>query len=504
MGNAMRLKSDGVNLPQTSISRNSLPRQISPVVNVLSLLLAGLGATMVIPLFIEMARPDSHPIIFALPMVGSVTLGFILFAATRSSAQLALDHREAFLVTASSWVLMPLIAALPLLLAGLSWTDAVFESASGLTTTGSTVIQGLDSWPASLLFWRSFLQWIGGVGIIVTAVALLPFMRVGGMQLFRAESSDQSEKIEARAHIFVVRILVIYGSLTAACAGLFAIFGMSGFDALNHAMTTLSTGGFSTHDASFGYFESSALHVTATLFMLAGAIPFVVFIKFLNGNRAIFMRDPQVTAYVALLVTLTLVLGIWHFRHSGDGFGQSLLTAGFNIVSVATTTGFASVDYTLWGSAASGIFFFLTFVGGCAGSTAGGIKVYRLLVLYQIVVRHLLQTIRPSRVVSRDFDGRRMAEDAWIGVLVMVVVYFATFVVFATALTFTGLDLTTALSGSATAIANVGPGLGDIIGPSGNFASLPASAKWLLSVEMVLGRLEVLSFLVVIMPDFWD
>ncbi|WP_339749561.1 TrkH family potassium uptake protein [uncultured Maricaulis sp.] len=500
----MRLKSEGVSSPQDDTSRTNPPRQVNPVVNVLSLLIAGLGATMAIPLFIEMARTGGHPIIFALPLVGTVTFGLILLAATRGAARLELDHRQAFLVTALSWVSMPLIAALPFLLAGMSWTDAVFESASGLTTTGSTVIQGLDNWPASLLFWRSFLQWIGGVGIIVTAVALLPFMRVGGMQLFRAESSDQSEKIEPRAHIFVVRILVIYCSLTAACAGLFAILGMSGFDALNHAMTTLSTGGFSTHDASFGYFQSGAMHITAIIFMLAGAIPFVVFIKFLNGDRAIFIRDPQVTAYIGVLLTLTIVLGLWHFRHSGDTLGQSMLTAGFNIVSVATTTGFASVDYTLWGNAAGGIFFFLTFLGGCAGSTAGGVKVYRILVLYQIVVRHLRTTIRPSRVVSRTFDGRRLAEDAWIGVLVMVVVYFATFVIFATALGFAGLDLTTALSGSATAIANVGPGLGDIIGPSGNFASLPAVAKWLLAVEMILGRLEVLSFLVVIMPGFWD
>lgn len=500
----MRLKSDWIDPLRVDSARDREPRQVSPVINVLSLLIAGLGGTMIIPLFIEMARPGGHIIIFALPMVVSVTLGIVLLAATRGSAQLALDHREAFLVTASSWVLMPLIAALPLLLAGMSWTDAVFEAASGLTTTGSTVIHGLDEWPASLLFWRSFLQWVGGVGIIVTAVALLPFMRVGGMQLFRAESSDQSEKIEARAHIFVIRILVIYGSLTAACAGLFAIFGMSGFDALNHAMTTLSTGGFSTHDASFGYFQSHALHITAIVFMFAGAVPFVVFIKFLNGNRAIFIHDPQVTAYFVLLAALSLLLGVWHFTQSGDPLGQSLLIAAFSIVSVATTTGFASEDYTLWGNAAGEIFFFLTFVGGCAGSTAGGMKVYRILVLYQIVIRYLRQTIMPSRVVSRSFDGRQMAEDAWIGVLVMVVVYFATFVVFATALGFAGLDLTTALSGSATAIANVGPGLGDIIGPSGNFATLPDAAKWLLSAEMILGRLEVLSFLVVILPEFWD
>lgn len=500
----MRLKPDGVSSSPHDTSRTNPPRQINPVVNVLSMLIAGLGASMVIPLFIELARPGGHAIIFALPLIGSVTLGIILLAATRGAARLELSHRQAFLVTALSWVSMPLIAALPFLLAGMSWTDAVFESASGLTTTGSTVIRGLDDWPDSLLFWRSFLQWIGGVGIIVTAVALLPFMRVGGMQLFRAESSDQSEKIEPRAHIFVVRILVIYASLTALCAVLYFIFGMSEFDAINHAMATLSTGGFSTHDASFGYFQSHAMHITAITFMVAGAIPFVVFIKFLKGDRAIFLRDPQVTAYIALLLTLTLVLGVWHFSHSGDPLGQSLLTAGFNIVSVATTTGFASVDYTLWGNAATGIFFFLTFLGGCAGSTAGGVKVYRVLVLYQIVVRHLRKTIRPSRVVSRTFDGRLMAEDAWIGVLVMVVVYFATFVVFATALGFTGLDLTTALSGSATAIANVGPGLGDVIGPGGNFASLPDIAKWLLAVEMILGRLEVLSFLVVIMPGFWD
>jgi trk system potassium uptake protein TrkH len=500
----MLLNSEGSETLGPEPSGRKEPRQINPVVNVLSLLIAGLGATMIIPLFIELARPDGHAVIFALPMVATVTLGAILLVATRGAAQLALDHRQAFLVTASSWVLMPLITAMPLALAGLSWTDAVFEAASGLTTTGSTVIHGLEDWPHSVLFWRSFLQWIGGVGIIVTAVALLPFMRVGGMQLFRAESSDQSEKIEARAHIFVVRILVIYASLTALCAILYALLGMSGFDALNHAMTTLSTGGFSTHDASFGYFESPALHLTAIIFMLAGAIPFVVFMKFLNGDRAIFIKDPQVTAYVLLLLVITVTLGVWHVIDSGGPLGASLLNAAFSVVSVATTTGFATVDYTSWGAAAGAIFFFLTFLGGCAGSTAGGVKIYRVLVLYQIVVRHMRQTIMPSRVVSRNFDGRHMAEDAWSGVLVMVVVFFATFGAFAIALGFAGLDPLTALSASATAIANVGPGLGEIIGPSGNFAPLPDSAKWLLSVEMVAGRLEVLSFLVVLLPEFWD
>ena len=297
---------------------------------------------------------------------------------------------------------------------------------------------------------------------------------------------------------------MIYASLTALCAIIFALLGMSGFDAINHAMTTLSTGGFSTHDASFGYFESPALHITAIIFMLAGAIPFVVFMKFLNGNRKIFFEDPQVTVYIMLLLGIAVVLGVWHVIDGGGPLGPSLLNATFSVVSVATTTGFATVDYTTWGAAAGTIFFFLSFLGGCAGSTAGGVKIYRVLVLYQIVVRHMRQTIMPSRIVSRNFDGRHMAEDAWSGVLVMVVVFFATFGAFAVALGFAGLDPLTALSGSATAIANVGPGLGDIIGPSGNFASLPDTAKWLLSVEMVAGRLEVLSFLVVLLPEFWD
>ena len=292
--------------------------------------------------------------------------------------------------------------------------------------------------------------------------------------------------------------------MTAGCAALYATFGMSGFDAINHAMTTLSTGGFSTHDASFAFFEPRALHAIAIVFMIAGAIPFVAYMKFLDGQRTIFLRDPQVRSLLALLAGVSLVLGLWHATQSEDGLGQSIIYAAFNVVSVVTTTGFASTDYTAWGSATIATFFALTFLGGCTGSTSGGVKTYRILVLFQVVRRHLMLTVMPSRVVARTFDGRRMEEDAWIGVLVMVVVFLATFLLFAIGLAMTGLDFMTALSGSATAITNVGPGLGDIIGPAGNFSTLPDTAKWLLSAEMVLGRLEVLTFLVVCLPSFWD
>ena len=478
--------------------------QVNPVVYILSLLVGGLGTTMLVPLLVEWSRPDGRPTMFLVPMLAALVVGGLLFAATRSEAELELNHREAFLVTATSWTILPVFAAVPFVFAGLSWTDAVFEAASGLTTTGATVVQGLDAWPPSLLLWRSFLQWIGGVGIIVTAVALLPFMRVGGMQLFKTESSDHSEKFEARAHVFVVRILIIYMSMTAACAGLYATFGMTGFDAINHAMTTLSTGGFSTHDASFAYFEPRSLHAVAIAFMVAGAIPFVAYMKFLDGDRSIFLRDPQVRSLLVLLTGVSLVLGYWHATQSSDGVGQSIIFAAFNVVSVVTTTGFASTDYTAWGGAAIGTFFALTFLGGCTGSTSGGIKTYRLLVIFQVIRRHLMLTVMPSRVVARTFDGRRLEDDAWIGAMVMVVVFFGTFLAFAIGLAMTGLDFMTALSGSATAITNVGPGLGDIIGPTGNFASLSGVAKWQLCAEMVMGRLEVLTFLVVCLPSFWD
>ena len=480
------------------------PRPLNPVIQILSILILGLGGSMIVPLMMEASRSGGHPTLFAFPMGVTLAAGTILLVATRSPVPLELDHRQAFLVTALSWLMMPAVSAMPFVFAGLSWTDAVFEAASGLTTTGSTVIHGLDHWPSSLLFWRSFLQWIGGVGIIVTAVALLPFMRVGGMQLFRAESSDHSEKIEARAHVFVVRILVIYLTMTAVCAFLFVLFGMSGFDAVNHAMTTISTGGFSTHDASFAHFTAPALHVVAIVFMIAGAIPFVAYMKFIDGDRTIFVRDPQVVSFLTILAIATVGLGAWHFSHSGDTLPASLLLSGFNVVSVVTTTGFASTDYTQWGNAAIGSFFLLTFLGGCAGSTAGGVKTYRLLIIYRVVKRHLIKIVTPNRVLSRQFYGRRLEEDAWTGVIALVFVFFATFAFFTLALTFTGLDFVTALSGSATAITNVGPGLGDIIGPSGNFASLPDAAKWMLAFEMILGRLEVLTFLVGFLPGFWD
>jgi trk/ktr system potassium uptake protein len=475
-----------------------------PVVFILSLLVMGSGAAMLVPFLMEMGEADGNVLMFAVPMFGSLAVGGLVFGASRSTFELVLDHRQAFLITGASWFIMPLVSAIPFSFHGMSWTDAVFEAASGLTTTGSTVIGDLDALHPSLLLWRSLLQWIGGVGIIVIAVALLPFMRVGGMQLLSTESSDPSGKFEARAHVFVLRILTIYAAMTLLCAFVYSSLGMSGFDAINHALTTLSTGGYSTHDASFGHFEQTGLHLAAIVFMIAGAIPFVAYLKFIDGDRTIFLRDPQVRSLLIILLFASVSLAVWHASTSAAGFGEALLASAFNTVSVVTTTGYASTDYTAWGGAAITVFFALTFLGGCAGSTSGGIKAYRLLVLYQVIRRYLMRTVMPSRVVSRTFDGRRMEEDAWIGVLVMVVVFFVTFIMFAIALSLTGLDFVTALSGSATAITNVGPGLGEIIGPAGNFASLPDAAKWLLSLEMILGRLEVLTFLVLLLPSFWD
>nr|WP_324260131.1 TrkH family potassium uptake protein [Cellvibrio fontiphilus] len=416
-----------------------------------------------------------------------------------------MQPRQVFLITTVAWTGVSLFSALPFILIDhpLTLADAVFEAVSGVTSTGSSVMAGLDQLPKDVLLWRSLLNWIGGVGIIGMAIAVLPFLRVGGMRLFKTESSDWSDKAMPRARSLMAMIIYCYIGLSVLCCMAFWLAGMDFFNAVNHAMATVSTGGYSTSDASFAQFDSLLLHWIAIVFMLAGAFPFVIFVRMLINRRFIVLEDTQVKGLLLIVAIMTLILTAQLIITEQMTPFHALTMAGFNLVSIVTTTGFASGDYQLWGPVSFVIFYFAMFVGGCSGSTSGGIKVFRLQIFAGLVKEQIITAIHPRAIISRRYNGRLISSEIIASSISYMCLMAACLIVIAVILAFTGLDMVTSISGAATAVMNVGPGMGDIIGPAGNFSSLSDTAKWALSAGMLLGRLEFLTILVLFTPAFW-
>jgi trk system potassium uptake protein TrkH len=415
------------------------------------------------------------------------------------------SFRDAVILTVSAWFVLPLFAAVPLLFGPepLTPVDALFEMVSAITTTGSTVLTGLDAKPASLLLWRSTMQWFGGFGIIGLAIVILPFLKIGGMQLFRLESSDTGEKYLPRVRATAQALAQVYLGLTVLCFAAYLFLGMTPFDAINHAFTTVCTGGFSTHDASFGYFEDPALQWASVIFMLAGAVPFLAYLKIAGRGRLRDRIEPQVFVFLAVTALAALTIFLWLAISGRLGVGEALTESTFNVVSVITSTGYASSDYSKWGAFATMAFFLFMFLGGCTGSTSGGIKILRYQILAATVFQHVRQTIYPHIVHPVRYGGRTVGNDQIVSVGVFVFLYFATFACVAIAFAVTGLDTLDAVSAAASAIGNIGPALGPVVGPVGTFASLSDFQKLLMSFAMVLGRLEILSVLVLLAPSFY-
>ncbi|AVO55200.1 TrkH family potassium uptake protein [Ectopseudomonas mendocina] len=412
--------------------------------------------------------------------------------------------RDMYLLTTASWVVVCCFAALPMVfIAHITYTDAFFETMSGITTTGSTVLVGLDDMSPGILIWRSMLHWLGGIGFIGMAVAILPLLRVGGMRLFQTESSDWGEKVMPRSHMAAKYILLIYLGLTGLGFLAFWVAGMSPFDAINHSMASISTGGFSTSDLSLAHWPQPAVHWTAVVFMILGSLPFMLFVATLRGNRRALLRDHQVRGFLGFLLLTWLVFSTWLWLNSEYDWLTAFRVVAVNVTSVVTTTGFALGDYTTWGNFALLLFFYLTFVGGCSGSTAGGLKIFRFQVAYVLLKANLMQLVHPRAVIKQQYNNHNLDEEIVRSLITFSFFFTITIGVLALALTLVGLDWVTALTGAATAVCNVGPGLGPIIGPAGNFASLPDSAKWLLTVGMLLGRLEILTLLVLVTRSFW-
>ncbi len=424
---------------------------------------------------------------------------------TTQGKKASISLKEAFVMTVAIWLTIAIFGSLPFLLAvdGLSLADAFFESMSGVTTTGSTVMVDLDNSPHGILLWRALLQWFGGVGIIVMAVSFLPMLQVGGMQLFKTEAFDQSEKILPRAAEIAVAILTLYCACTAIGAILLWLAGMGPFDAVIHAMTSLATGGFSSHDASIGYFNSPLIDWIVIGLMIIGSLPFAVFLVALRVGIKPFFEDGQIGTFLTVLGAAVGSMIIWLVWSQDYNLGYAIRLSAFNVTSIMTGTGYSTADYGSWGGFAVALMFIVMFIGGCAGSTTCGIKIFRFQVLFAAARVQMSRLVQPNGIFIPYYNGKPMPEDVPTSVMGFFCLFISTFAVLALILGACGLDLVTAITGAATAVANVGPGLGDVIGPNGNFSTLPDSAKWAMSAGMLLGRLELFSVLVILLPSFW-
>jgi trk system potassium uptake protein TrkH len=475
-----------------------------PILFIIGILMSTLALAMCLPAVADAAVKNPDWEVFALAAAFTLLIGVMLMLTARSRAR-NLNQRQAFILTALSWTIIPAFGALPFTFSELelSYTDAFFEAMSGITTTGSTVLTGLDFAPPGILIWRALLQWLGGIGIIAMAIAILPMLQVGGMQLFRMESSDSSDKVLPRAAQLITYIGFIYLGMTMMCALSYWLAGMRGFDAVAHAMTTIATGGFSTSDQSIGHFASASVDTIAVVFMLLGSLPFVLYLRALRGNPGSLWRDSQVHWFLAIVLVAVSAMAFHLYLNNGFGLREAFRLASFNVVSIITGTGYATTDFGLWGTFGLTLLFFMMFVGGCAGSTTCGIKVFRFQVLYATAVTQIRRLLEPHGVFISYYNGKPIPYSVGDSVMSFFFLYALCFAVIAIGLGMIGLDFLTAMSGAATAISNVGPGLGDVIGPAGTFASLPDSAKWLLSLGMLLGRLELFTILVMLAPAFW-
>lgn len=478
---------------------------LRPVFFVIGLMSSALGILMFIPMLVDIL--DEGRAWQAFGISGGITTLFgALLATITYSPNPTLRARGAFVLTVFAWLTLAILSALPFLFEpiNLSITDALFEATSGITTTGSTILTGLDNMPRGVLMWRALLQWIGGVGIIVTAMAVLPMLKVGGMQLFRLESSDMGEKILPRAASLAGGISLIYLTLTVACFVGYMMTGMDWFDATAHAMTTLATGGYSTSDASMGGFMDNGADLVCVAFMMAGGMPFGVYLLMTTrGDWRAPVRDSQVRAFLTVMTALIAIVTFFLVVSDQFEFTRGVRLAAFNTVSIVTGTGFATADYNAWGPFAVGAFFAFMFIGGCAGSTACSVKIFRYQVAFEALRNYLFRMPRQHAVVPMRYGGQTLPPSVVYSVMSYFFVFFLTFVITAILLSLIGLDPITAWSGAGSAVANVGPGLGDIIGPAGTYQDLPGSAKWVLLIAMIIGRLEIVTALVLLTPAFW-
>ncbi len=475
-----------------------------PVGYIVGWLVLALGFVMLLPLAVDYATGDGNAPGFAEAAVLTIALGAVLTLSCAQAGELRLGLRQGFALTTATWLVYPAVGALPFMLGvpGLGPTDAYFEAMSAMTTTGATVMTGLDDLPHGVLLWRGLLQWIGGVGIILMALLLLPVLNVGGMQLLRASDFNTMGKIMPRTKQIALSIGSVYFGLTLACAMGYEASGMSGFDAAVHAMTTLSTGGMGNSDSSFAGFSPAAQYVS-TVFMLLGSLSFARYVQLLRGQGGALWHDSQIRAFLA--VYLAFVVSMLGARLVGAArFDESIFReVAFNVASMLSSTGYASADFIQWGSPSVMLFFVIMLIGGCSGSTAGGVKIFRYELLLAAVEAEIRRLYRPSIVILARYQGRRVSPQVMDSVIAFFMLYFLTLGIVAVALVLIGLDPMSAISGAASCLGNVGPGLSAEIGPVGSYAGLPVAAKWVMSGAMMVGRLEIMVVFVMFTLAYW-
>ena len=470
----------------------------------IGILLVVLGISMLAPYLMQiMYIENSHS--FVSSSFITIFIG-ILFILANLEKEFKLNLRQTFLFSTLAWLMVAIFGSLPFLLSPKEFTfsEAFFESMSGITTTGATVITDLDSSPKSILLWRAIMQWLGGIGIVVMAITILPLLKVGGMQLFKMEGPDNTEKILPRTNEVAAIIISTYLVLTLLCGFFYWIFGMSIFDSVSHAMTTIATGGFSTHNDSIGFFKSSNIEIIASIFIILGSIPFISYLKFVKGNKKIFYQDVQIKGLIYILIISIIIMFFYLlFISYESNILDKIRIASFNVISILSGTGYVTDDFGLWGKFSLIFFLFLMFIGGCAGSTACGIKIFRLQMLFIFLINQIKKLIYPNSIIITKYNNQKIPDSFINSVIIFIFSFLFIFFILAMLLSISGLDFLTAISGAASAISNVGPGLGEMIGPDGNYKTIPDLSKWILSIGMLLGRLELFAVLVLFFPSFW-
>jgi trk system potassium uptake protein TrkH len=470
----------------------------------IGILLIVLGASMLAPYSIQVLYAENSHSFISSSFV-TIFIG-ILFVLANLEKEFKLNLRQTFLFSTLAWLMVAIFGSLPFLLSANEFTisEAFFESMSGITTTGATIISDLDNSPKSILLWRAIMQWLGGIGIVVMAITILPLLKVGGMQLFKMEGPDTTEKILPRTIEVATIIISTYIALTFVCGLFYWLFGMTVFDSVCHAMTTIATGGFSTHNDSIGFFKNSYIEIIASLFIILGSIPFISYLKFTQGNRKIFFSDVQIKGLIYLLIiSITVMFVYLLFINFESSIIDKIRISSFNVISILSGTGYVTDDFGLWGKFSLVFFLFLMFIGGCAGSTACGIKIFRLQMLLIFLKDQIKKLIYPNSVIITKYNNHKITDEFMKSVIIFIFTFLFIFLIIAMLLSISGLDFITSISGAASSISNVGPGLGDMIGPNGNYKALPDLSKWILATGMLLGRLELFAVLVLFFPSFW-
>ncbi len=479
-------------------------RDFRPILNILGLLLCIESIALVIPMFFDLINSNQDWKQFFYISCLTFLIGLVLYVGFKKE-NIKINLRQAFLLTIVSWFIIALFGSLPFVYtsSSLSFTDAFFEAVSGITTTGSTVIPNLEHISEGVLIWRSLLQWFGGIGIIVLAVAILPTLQIGGMQLLHMEHDDPYEKTLPKINKFIIEIASLYVSLTVLCFFFYYIFGMTAFESLLHCMTTISTGGFSNHSLSFGYYNSYSLENISVIFMILGSLPFVIFIQFIHGQKFSIFKDDQIKLFLFLLLLIIFITSLWLKNYLNIDLFQAIRLATFNITSILTGTGYTSSNYNNWGGFGFVIILMIMFIGGCAGSTTGGIKIFRFQILFRGVRLQIKKLTQPHAVFLMKFNKKTVTENTYTSIISFFFIYILLFIFSGVSLSLFGIDFLTALSASASAISNVGPGIGEIIGPTGNYSSINSISKWILAITMLVGRLEIFTILVLFSKSFW-